>query len=104
MTQSLITCITLILGSLADTSHGKHGYIYTEDGLALHYVENGDSAKPLMLFIHGFIPEFWYSWRHQMDYFVQKGYYCVSIDLRGFNDSDKPEGMCSYGVDKVPTE
>lgn len=33
--------------------------------IKLHYVESGDSSKPLMLFLHGY-PEFWYSWRHQI--------------------------------------
>lgn len=38
--------------------------IFFQD-VRLHYVENGNKSKPLMLFIHGF-PEFWYSWRHQL--------------------------------------
>lgn len=37
-------------------------------GIRLHYVEAGDSSKPLMLFVHGF-PEFWYCWRHQITEF-----------------------------------
>ena len=34
----------------------------------MHYVESGDRSNPLMIFVHGF-PAFWFSWRHQMDYF-----------------------------------
>ena len=37
-------------------------------GLKIHYVENGDSARTLMIFLHGF-PEFWFSWRHQLEHF-----------------------------------
>ena len=37
-------------------------------GLKMHYVEKGDRSNPLMIFVHGF-PAFWFSWRHQLDYF-----------------------------------
>lgn len=36
--------------------------------IRFHYVESGDRSKPLILFIHG-IPDFWYSWRHQIPEF-----------------------------------
>lgn len=63
-------------------------------GVKLHYVEKGDSSKPLMLFIHGF-PEFWYSWRHQIKEF-SKDYRTVAVDMRGYGDSEKPEGYAPY--------
>jgi hypothetical protein len=43
-------------------------------GLKMHYVENGDKKKPLMVFVHGF-PEFWFSWRHQLKYFAKDYWY-----------------------------
>lgn len=36
----------------------------------IHYVEEGDKSKPLLLFVHGF-PEFWYSWRFQIKHFAK---------------------------------
>ena len=36
--------------------------------LKMHYITNGDSHKPVMLFLHGF-PEFWFSWRYQLEEF-----------------------------------
>lgn len=63
-------------------------------GVKLHYVEKGDSSKPLMLFIHGF-PEFWYSWRHQIIEF-SKDYRTVAVDMRGYGDSEKPAGYAPY--------
>ena len=85
---------------LQDPKLGEHGYVRTETGIKLHYVKKGDPSKPLMLFIHGF-PEFWFSWRDQMEYFSNKGYWCVAMDMRGYNDSDKPNGIRSYGIDHL---
>jgi epoxide hydrolase 4 len=65
------------------------------NGLHLHYVTQGQG--PLMLFLHGF-PEFWYSWRHQIDFFAAH-YTCVALDLRGYNDSDKPQGPEAYRLE-----
>lgn len=46
----------------------------------MHYVEKGDHSKPLMVFVHGY-PEFWFSWRYQLDYFGKDYwlvvYYCM---------------------------
>ena len=47
-----------------------------------------------MLMLHGF-PEFWYSWRHQIPEFA-KDYKVVALDLRGYNDSDKPKAQSAY--------
>jgi pimeloyl-ACP methyl ester carboxylesterase len=69
----------------------RHAYINT-NGLQLHYVTQGEG--PLMLMLHGF-PEFWYSWRHQIPVFAQN-YQVVALDLRGYNDSDKPEAQSAY--------
>ncbi len=47
-----------------------------------------------MLLLHGF-PEFWYSWRHQIRAFASD-YKVVALDLRGYNESDKPLGRDAY--------
>jgi pimeloyl-ACP methyl ester carboxylesterase len=47
-----------------------------------------------MLMLHGF-PEFWYSWRHQIPEFA-KDFKVVALDLRGYNDSDKPAEQSAY--------
>ncbi|KAF9822842.1 hypothetical protein SFRURICE_000911 [Spodoptera frugiperda] len=80
---------------LTDPKYGMHKYIKV-NGTVLHYVESGDPSKPLMIFVHGF-PEFWYSWRHQIVEF-QKDYWCVAIDMRGYGDSERPEGVSSYQI------
>ncbi|KAF4523635.1 hypothetical protein B566_EDAN010144 [Ephemera danica] len=81
---------------LNDSALGQHSYVHLRD-VKLHYVENGDRSKPLMLCVHGF-PEFWYSWRHQLKEF-SKDYWVVAIDMRGYGDSDKPTGLEPYGID-----
>jgi pimeloyl-ACP methyl ester carboxylesterase len=47
-----------------------------------------------MLMLHGF-PEFWYSWRHQIPEFA-RDHKVVALDLRGYNDSEKPEAKSAY--------
>lgn len=69
----------------------QHKYIVT-NGIKLHYVTQGEG--PLMLMLHGF-PEFWYSWRHQIPEFA-KDYKVVALDLRGYNESEKPPQQSAY--------
>jgi len=73
----------------------KHEYI-TSNGIKLHYVTQGEG--PLMLMLHGF-PEFWYSWRHQIPEFAQN-FKVVALDLRGYNESDKPSNQSAYVMDE----
>ena len=77
------------------TDAWQHEYI-TTNGVKLHYVTQGNGA--LMLMLHGF-PEFWYSWRHQIPAFAPD-YQVVALDLRGYNDSDKPKAQSAYVMDE----
>jgi epoxide hydrolase 4 len=77
------------------TNNWQHGYINT-NGIKLHYVTQGEGE--LMLMLHGF-PEFWYSWRYQITEFA-KYYKVVALDLRGYNDSDKPSQKSAYTMDE----
>jgi epoxide hydrolase 4 len=71
----------------------KHDFI-TTNGIKLHYVTQGEGK--LMLMLHGF-PEFWYSWRHLIPEFA-KNYRVVALDLRGYNESDKPQELKAYSM------
>ena len=73
-----------------------HNTIAT-NGIDLHYVAQGHG--PLLLLLHGF-PEFWYSWRHQIAEFA-RDYRVVALDLRGYNESDKPEGVDAYRMSEL---
>ncbi len=70
------------------------------NGVKLHVMEAGPVDGQMILFLHGF-PEFWYAWRKQIDYFAGKGYLVVVPDQRGYNVSDKPEGIASYKIDEL---
>ncbi len=73
----------------------SHGEAVLDGGVRLHYVEAGEG--PLVVLLHGF-PEFWYSWRHQIQPLVDAGFHVVAPDMRGYNLSDKPEGWRSYDM------
>jgi epoxide hydrolase 4 len=64
----------------------------------LHYVSSGDG--PLVVLLHGF-PEFWYSWRHQLAPLAEAGFRALALDLRGYNESEKPRGVSSYRTAKL---
>lgn len=76
-------------------SRVQHGYA-NSNGVKIHYAALGDAQKPLVIMIHGF-PDFWYSWRHQMEA-LSRDYYAVAIDQRGYNLSDKPKGVEQYDM------
>ena len=71
----------------------KQGYV-DSNGVKIHYASVG--TGPLIVMIHGF-PDYWYTWRKQMEGLSDK-YQCVAIDQRGYNLSDKPEGVENYAI------
>jgi pimeloyl-ACP methyl ester carboxylesterase len=71
-----------------------HGFA-ENDGVKIHYVTIGKGTPIVM--IHGF-PDFWYTWREQMEPLSQAGYQVVAIDQRGYNKSDQPKGVDQYAM------
>ena len=57
------------------------------NGTRFHVAESGDG--PLVLLLHGF-PEFWWTWRRQLESLGQAGFRAAAVDLRGYGGSDKP--------------
>jgi epoxide hydrolase 4 len=64
------------------------------DGVKIHYVTMGKG--PLIVMVHGF-PDFWYTWRDQMEA-LAPSYRVAALDLRGYNLSDKPQGVENYAM------
>ena len=75
----------------------RHEYAQLDD-IRLHYAECG-SGDDLVILLHGF-PECWYSWRHQLPVLGER-YHAVAPDMRGYNLSDKPAGIQSYGIESL---
>ena len=69
------------------------------NGVRLHYASAGERGRPLIVFLHGF-PEFWYAWRKLLPDFGSD-YFAVAPDMRGYNLSDKPEGVAAYAVSEL---
>ena len=68
--------------------------------LDLHVVEAGPPEGRPAILLHGF-PEFWYGWRHQLGPLAAAGLRVVAPDQRGYNLSDKPQGLESYTLDRL---
>lgn len=58
---------------------------------------------PVILCVHGW-PELWYSWRHQMTYFAQRGYRVVAMDVRGYGGSSKPHPISAYTMRELASD
>ena len=94
-TLAVVTCIVSSAVAQGDVfDRVKHGYAVSEGGVKIHYASLGEG--PLVVMIHGF-PDFWYSWRHQMDA-LSRRFQVVAIDQRGYNLSDKPAGVENYDM------
>jgi pimeloyl-ACP methyl ester carboxylesterase len=65
------------------------------DGVTLAVLDAGDG--PPVLLLHGF-PDSSHVWREQVPALVAAGLRVVAPDLRGFGESDRPDGVEEYGV------
>ncbi len=67
------------------------------DGVKIHYVASGKG--PLVVLIHGY-PDFWGSWSELIPA-LNDNYRVVALDTRGYNLSDKPDGVANYEMPKL---
>lgn len=58
--------------------------------ISWHYVTAGTPSNETIVFLHG-IPDSWFQWHYQMAKLASK-YYCVSVDLKGYGQSEKAPG------------
>ncbi|MEQ8302029.1 MAG: alpha/beta hydrolase [Cyclobacteriaceae bacterium] len=80
-------------------SAAEEGYI-DNNGVKIHYLSWGEG--PLVVMLHGF-PDFWYSWRYIIPT-LSGTHQVVAIDLRGYNLSDKPEGVDAYRMQTLTSD
>lgn len=71
-------------------------------GSRFHFVENGDTDKKMVLCLHDFA-DFWYGWRNQLKG-LGESFRVISLDLKGYGDSDKPWLPFSYRDDVILSE
>lgn len=100
-----MTATTTAGGSTGETTDAITHRRVNVGEVTLHVAEvrpKGELSKdvPLVIFLHGF-PEFWWSWRHQLAAMQSAGFWGVAPDLRGYNESDKPEEVRAYEVEKL---
>jgi pimeloyl-ACP methyl ester carboxylesterase len=67
----------------------------TNNGVKIHYVVEGKG--PLVVLIHGF-PDYWATWTPLMAELNKAGYRTAALDTRGYNLSDKPQGVAAYAM------
>jgi pimeloyl-ACP methyl ester carboxylesterase len=70
------------------------------NGVRLHVVSAGPPDGPPVVLLHG-IPEFWFGWHRQMGALAGAGFRVIVPDQRGYNASDKPEGVEAYRDDEL---
>lgn len=65
--------------------------------VTLHTVVAGPEDGAPVVLLHGF-PEFWYAWRGPAAVLARAGHRVIVPDQRGYNLSDKPDGVEAYGL------
>lgn len=77
-------------------------YIQT-NGIKLHVALSGPKDGELAVLLHGF-PDFWFGWRKQIKALADAGYRVVVPDQRGYNKSQKPDGIRFYALDHLKND
>jgi len=72
-------------------------------GIRLHYVEAGVDEKGTVVFCHGW-PEFWFSWRHQIDPVAKLGFRVIVPDQRGFGKTAGPHNKSQYTLEHLTAD
>src|SRR4051812_2352096 len=70
------------------------------NGIRLNVRRAGPSDGPLLILLHGF-PESSLAWRKVMRPLGERGFQVVAPDMRGYGDSDAPEGVDAYVINRL---
>ena len=73
------------------------------NGLSFHVVDEGSSDRDAVLLLHGFPDSSW-MWRNQIPALTTAGYRVIAPDLRGYGQSDKPQGTAAYRMPVLVTD
>ena len=72
----------------------------TTNGIRLHVALAGPEDGEPILLLHGF-PDAWFGWEAQIGPLTVAGFRVIVPDQRGYNLSDKPDGVASYQMDTL---
>ena len=75
----------------------------TVNGVGLHYWLGGDPDGDPVILWHGFLAT-GYVWREVGPLLIRSGYSVLIPDMRGYGDSDKPEGTNGYDARSLANE
>lgn len=80
--------------NLPDYAFAPH-YVNIQDGLRLHYVDEGPRDGRVVIMMHG-EPSWSFLYRHMISAVSKAGYRVLAPDLIGFGRSDKPSDISDY--------
>ena len=66
----------------------------------LHVMRAGNPDGEPVILLHGF-PESWLGWQHQITPLAEASYNVIVPDQRGYNLSDKPDGVEAYRMENL---
>jgi pimeloyl-ACP methyl ester carboxylesterase len=75
----------------------------TTNGIRLHTIMAGPKSGIPFVLLHGF-PENWRCWIRQIPALVQAGCRVIIPDQRGYNLSDKPQGIKNYCINELTND
>jgi pimeloyl-ACP methyl ester carboxylesterase len=90
-----VLAAALLMAGVAAAAPANHDRYADNGGVKIHYVVQGKG--PLVVLIHGF-PDYWATWKPLMATLNAAGYRTAALDLRGYNLSDKPQGVAAYAM------
>jgi haloalkane dehalogenase len=74
-------------------------YLEVEEGLRLHYLDEGNKENPTILLLHG-EPSWSFLYRKMIPILSENNFRVIAPDLIGFGKSDKPVDKSSYTYQK----
>jgi len=92
---ALAVATTLALAAQSAPAAAPQDRYAQNGGVKIHYMAEGKG--PLVVMIHGF-PDYWATWKPLMATLSKAGYRTVALDNRGYNLSDKPQGVAAYAM------
>ncbi len=84
---------------MGHTTPGESAFV-DSGRVTLHLRRAGPPDGPPVVLLHGF-PEFWFGWRRQIRALADAGYRVFAPDQRGYNRSEKPEKVATYGLNSL---